>query len=152
MTFIPAFTGLGAPYWAPDARGAILGLTRGTGPAHLARAALEAIAHQSADVVEAMQSDVGSSLGELRVDGGASANNLLMQFQADLLDCSVNRPENIETTAMGAAFLAGYASGFWTSEQLDRCRQVDAYFHPSMPEPVRSQKRVAWKVAVQRIL
>ena len=152
VTMVPAFTGLGAPYWVPEARGAILGLTRGTSKAHLARATLEAIAHQSTDVVDAMTADAGRPLEELRVDGGASANGFLMQFQADMIVCPVNRPKAIETTALGAAFLAGLQVGFWTPEDLERCRQVDTIFHPRMPQQECIQKRAVWKAAVQRVI
>jgi glycerol kinase len=111
--FVPAFAGLGAPYWNPDARGTIVGITRGTQAAHIARAAVESIAYQTMDVLKAMEADAGLPIKELRVDGGATANNLLMQFQADLLQCKVIRPEITETTALGAAYLAGLAVGFW---------------------------------------
>src|SRR5574341_815513 len=114
---VPAFTGLGAPHWDPQARGALVGLTRGTGRAHIARAALESIAYQSADVLEAMQKDSGEKLQELRVDGGATANDLLMQFQADILGVPVVRPKVLETTALGAAYLAGLATSLWSSRE-----------------------------------
>lgn len=113
IVVVPAFTGLGAPYWDPDARGAILGITRGTGLAEIARATLDGIAHQVADVVEAMAADTGRPLEALRADGGASANDALMQLQADLLDLPVERPVVAETTALGTAYLAGLAVGFW---------------------------------------
>jgi glycerol kinase len=113
VCFVPAFAGLGAPYWNPDARGTMVGITRGTRAAHIARAALESIAYQTMDVLKAMEADAGVSIKELRVDGGATANNLLMQFQADLLRCKVIRPEITETTALGAAYLAGLSVGFW---------------------------------------
>src|SRR5208337_4790916 len=115
VCLVPAFAGLGAPHWDAYARGGIFGLTRGSTAAHIARAALEAIAFQSADLIGAMQKDSGIALAELRVDGGASANNLLMQFQADLLRVPVVRPKILETTALGAAYLAGLAVGFWKS-------------------------------------
>src|SRR5207302_9628221 len=110
---VPAFVGLGAPHWDPYARGAIFGLTRGSSAAHLARAALESIAYQSAEILTAMESDANIELSELRVDGGAAANNLLMQFQADVLGVPVVRPKVLETTALGAAYLAGLAIGYW---------------------------------------
>ena len=110
---VPAFTGLGAPYWDQYARGAILGLTRGAGKAHLIRATVESLAYQVNDVIQAMEKDAGVRLSSLRVDGGASANNFLMQFEADLLNAEVVRPSCIETTALGAAYLAGLATGFW---------------------------------------
>ena len=121
---VPAFTGLGAPHWDPYARGGIFGLTRGTTAGHIARAALEAIAFQSADVLEAMERDAGIKLAELRVDGGATANNLLMQFQADILGVPVVRPKVLETTALGAAYLAGLAVGYW--HDAARCRRQPA--------------------------
>jgi glycerol kinase len=117
---VPAFTGLGAPYWDPNARGTIVGITRGTSRAHLARAALESIAFQSADVLAAMQQDAGAPLTELRVDGGAAANDLLMQFQADLLGVPVVRPKILETTALGAAYLAGLTTSLWKSREERR--------------------------------
>ena len=118
MYLVPAFSGLGAPYWDPYARGALVGLTRGTTRAHIARAALEAVAYQNRDVLDAMARDSGAPLSALRVDGGAAANNFLCQFQADVLDVEVLRPAVIETTAMGAAFLAGVGAGSWTAADL----------------------------------
>ncbi|MCX2482765.1 glycerol kinase GlpK [Pedobacter sp. MR2016-24] len=127
--FVPAFAGLGAPYWEPDVRGTIIGLSRGTNQAHIARAALEAIAYQTMDVLKAMQADAGVEIKELRVDGGAAANDLLMQFQSDLLSCKVIRPTIIETTALGAAYLAGLAVGFWDSvEEIQQLWQADKEF------------------------
>jgi len=127
--FVPAFAGLGAPYWEPDVRGTIIGLSRGTNQAHIARAALEAIAYQTMDVLKAMQADAGVEIKELRVDGGAAANDLLMQFQSDLLSCKVIRPTIIETTALGAAYLAGLAVGFWESvEEIQQLWQADKEF------------------------
>ena len=122
MVFVPAFTGLGAPYWDQDVRGTISGLTRGTTRAHLARAALEGIAQQVADVVEAMAADAGSAPSQMNVDGGASANDFLMQLQADLLGCPVVRPAQLETTALGAAYLAGLGVGFWDSPDCGALR------------------------------
>ena len=122
VTFVPAFAGLGAPHWRPEARAAITGLTRGTTRGHLARAALEGIALQNYDILKAMESDSGKSLATLKVDGGASANNLLMQFQADVLDTRIDRPQILETTALGAAFLAGLGAGLWRSK--DEIRAV----------------------------
>jgi glycerol kinase len=119
--FIPAFAGLGAPHWDPEARGTIVGLTRGTTAGHLARAALQSIAYQTMDVLKAMEADSGTPIRELRVDGGATANNLLMQFQANLLNCKVIRPTIVETTALGAAYLAGLAAGYW--HDIDEIRQ-----------------------------
>ena len=136
---VPAFAGLGAPHWDPYARGTMVGLTRGTSAAHLARAALESIAYQSRDVVAAMQADAGLSLTELRVDGGATANTLLMQFQADILGVPVVRPRVTETSALGAAYLAGLAVGYWTDQsQLDAQWQVERIFEPRMPPDRRA--------------
>jgi glycerol kinase len=149
---VPAFTGLGAPWWDPHARGALLGLTRGSTRAHVARAALEAIAFQSADVLAAMQRDSAAPLTELRVDGGASANDLLMQFQADLLGVPVVRPRVIETTALGAACLAGLATGFWRDlDEIAARWQVDRRFEPAMPHEQAASRRAAWHEAVQRV-
>jgi len=132
VTFIPALTGLGAPYWNPNATGAIIGLTRGTTDAHIARAALEAIALRSMEIIVEMQKDAGVEFSSLKVDGGASNNNLLMQIQADLLNAEVVRPKETETTAMGAAFLAGLAVGFWSSkDEIKTMWQEDKIFYPS---------------------
>ncbi len=150
---VPAFTGLGAPYWDPHARGAIVGLTRGTSKAHIARAALESIAYQSAEVLEAMQTDSGERLAELRVDGGASANDLLMQFQADLLGVPVVRPKVLETTALGAAYLAGLTVNLWGSrEQLASHWQADKRFEPRMERSEAEARMARWREAVQRSL
>ena len=150
---VPAFTGLGAPWWKPDARGAILGLTRGTTRAHLARAALEALAYQIRDLADAMAADAGGALDVLNVDGGASANNFLMQFQADLLGCELRRPANTETTSLGAAYLAGLASGFWSgTDELRGLRETDDVFRRTM-EPERVDALLAgWHDAVRRVL
>ncbi|MEX2501551.1 MAG: glycerol kinase GlpK [Trueperaceae bacterium] len=148
---VPAFTGLGAPHWDPHARGAIVGLTRGTEAAHLARAALEGIAYQVHDVVRAMEADAGFGLHELRVDGGASRNDLLMQMQADLLQVPVVRPKVTETTALGAAYLAGLAVGFWPDRAtLTRQWQEDARFEPSMDDAEREAMLAGWAKAVGR--
>ena len=149
---VPAFTGLGAPWWDAEARGAMLGLTRGATRAHVARAALEAIAFQSADLLAAMQQDAAAPLTELRVDGGASANNLLMQFQADLLGVPVLRPRVLETTALGAANLAGLAAGFWAGpDELAAHWQLDRRFEPAMTR-ADAQSRIAdWHAAVARV-
>ncbi|MBS1130203.1 MAG: glycerol kinase [Proteobacteria bacterium] len=150
---VPAHTGLGAPYWDPFARGALFGMTRGTTRAHIARAALEAIAFQSADVLQAMEKDAGQSLSELRVDGGAARNDLLMQFQADLLGVPVVRPQVTETTALGAAYLAGLAVGFWQDEaELTALWRADRRFEPSMAEDRRSALFADWHRAVERSL
>jgi glycerol kinase len=148
---VPAFTGLGAPHWDPQARGAIVGLTRGTGRAHIARAALESIAYQSADVLEAMQKDSGEKLTELRVDGGATANDLLMQFQADILGVPVVRPKVLETTALGAAYLAGLAVGLWPSREALAARwQVGRRFEPQMDRAHAQELLAHWREAVRR--
>jgi len=147
----PAFAGLGAPHWDPYARGAILGMSRSTTKAHIARAILESIAYQTADVLEAMQDDSGVSLSELRVDGGASRNNLLMQFQADILGLSVVRPKVTETTALGAAYLAGLAVGFWNSMgEISSQWQVDQRFEPKMRATERSMLLLSWQRALRR--
>jgi len=149
--FVPAFAGLGAPHWDPYARGSIFGLTRGTTAGHLARAALESIAFQSADVLDAMQKDAGITLAELRVDGGATANDLLMQFQADVLGVPVVRPQVLETTALGAAYLAGLAVGYWKSvEEIAANWRVDRRFEPSMPRERVAELRAGWEKAVSR--
>ena len=149
--FVPAFAGLGAPHWDPYARGSIFGLTRGTNAAHLARAALESIAFQSADVLDAMQRDAGITLSELRVDGGAAANDLLMQFQADLLGVPVVRPKVLETTALGAAYLAGLAVGYWESERdIQSNWRIDRRFEPTMARERAAEMRAGWDKAVAR--
>ncbi len=149
--FVPAFVGLGAPHWDSDARGSIFGLTRGTTAGHIARAALESIAYQVADLMDAVQTDTGTSLRELRVDGGASANDALMQFQADILGVPVVRPSITETTALGAAFLAGLGVGFWRELQtiLD-LPQEERRFSPRMPQTKVEQLRKRWNEAVSR--
>ena len=132
---VPAFSGLGAPHWDSHARGTIVGITRGTNRAHLARATLEGIAFQVADVLDAMQNDAGSKIQELRVDGGAAQNNLLMQFQADIMQTPVVRPQITETTAMGAAYLAGLSTGFFPSlEAIESVWRVERRFEPSMSQ------------------
>jgi glycerol kinase len=149
--FVPAFTGLGAPYWDPHARGTIVGITRGTTRAHLARAALDAMAYQTADVVSAMEREADIALSELRVDGGASANGLTMQFQADLLGVPVVRPACIETTALGAAYLAGLQVGFWDSlDAIARQWREDTRFTPSMNGARREELLARWHRAVER--
>ncbi|HUJ85585.1 MAG TPA: glycerol kinase GlpK [Burkholderiales bacterium] len=150
---VPAFTGLGAPHWDPFARGAIVGLTRGSSRAHLARAALESIAYQVADLLQAMQQDAGESLTELRVDGGASANNLLMQFQADMLGVPVVRPRVLETTALGAAYLAGLTIGLWASPaQIASHWAEERRFEPQMDPAAAEDLRARWRAAVHRSL
>ena len=149
--FVPAFAGLGAPHWDPYARGAMYGLTRGTTAAHLARAVLESIAFQSADVLRAMEQDAGNRLAELRVDGGAAANDLLMQFQADLLGVPVVRPVVQETTALGAAYLAGLATGVWHNPgQLSALWQQDRVFTPKTSRDEAEQRMRGWRRAVER--
>ncbi|MEW6159345.1 MAG: glycerol kinase GlpK [Verrucomicrobiota bacterium] len=148
---VPAFAGLGAPHWDQYARGAIIGLTRGTNVRHLARAALEGIAFQVMDVLHAMESDAGIRLKELRVDGGASLNNLLMQFQADLLGVPVVRPRTSETTALGAAYLAGLAVGYWQNQdEIARQWQADEKFTPGMTAAVRKRLCLGWEKALER--
>jgi len=148
--FVPAFAGLGAPYWNPDARGTIVGITRGTQAAHIARASLESIAYQTMDVLKAMEADAGISIKELRVDGGATANNLLMQFQADLLNCKVIRPEITETTALGAAYLAGLAVGFWkNTDEIAHWWKSEKEFLPSAAPAAMQAGIESWKQAVR---
>jgi glycerol kinase len=151
VVFVPAFTGLGAPYWRPDAKGAITGLTRGSTIAHVARAALESIAFQSAALLLAMERDGGAPITELRVDGGASVNDLLMQFQADLLGIPVVRPGVVETTALGAAYLAGLAAEVWPgTEQLSRQWRAERRFEPAMARAQAAGLMAAWEQAVGR--
>jgi len=152
VVVVPAFTGLGAPHWKPDARGAMFGITRGTTPAHIVRAALESIAFQTMDVMEAMKSDGGVTLDLLRVDGGASRNNFLMQFQADVLNVPVDRAQQLETTALGAAFLAGLGAGvFKNADALQRARHSDRVFEPQMGDDERASLRQRWRDAVRRV-
>ena len=149
--FVPALSGLGAPYWDPRARGTIVGITRGTTRAHLARATLEAIAFQSAELIEAMAADSGIALSELRVDGGATASNLLMQTQADLLGVPVVRPRVTETTALGAAYLAGLAVGFWKDEaEIASLWSRERTFDPSLTRDAAANRLATWKRAVER--
>jgi glycerol kinase len=149
--FVPAFTGLGSPHWDSYARGTLIGLTRGTTRAHVARAALDGIAYQVADVLRAMQADAGMPVTELRVDGGAAANDLLMQFQADLLGVPVVRPRQLESTAQGAAYLAGLAIGYWRDEaEIRSLWKVDRVFEPSMDEARRAEFLAGWAKALGR--
>jgi len=155
VMFVPAFTGLGAPYWNAEARGAIVGLTRGSTVAHIARAALESIAFQSAALLSAMSRDAvaagGAPVSELRVDGGACVNNLLMQFQADLLGIPVVRPQVIETTALGAAYLAGLSCGVYANlAELASQWQVERRFHPTMPRERAAELMARWERAVRQ--
>ncbi len=148
---VPAFTGLGAPYWDPDARGTIVGLTRGTSRAHLVRATLEAIAYQSTDLLRCFESDLGTKAFQLQVDGGATSNDFLMQFQSDVMGVAVRRPKVLETTALGAAYLAGLASGFWESKkQIAKNWQEDRYFEPQISDARREELYAGWLRAVGR--
>ena len=148
---VPAFAGLGAPHWDMYARGAILGLTRGAGRNHIIRASLESIAYQTADVLKAMESDTGISLTALNVDGGASANNFLMQFQADIVGRSIHRPVIRETTALGAAYLAGLAVGFWQDlDEIKQVREIEACFDAAMGVQIRENLLRGWHKAVER--
>ncbi len=150
---VPAFVGLGAPHWSSDARGLITGLTRAAGKAHIVRATLESIAYQTRELVDAMQADSGEQLAELRVDGGAAANDFLMQFQADILGKPVVRPSNVETTALGAAFLAGLAAGVWKDlDEIESFWGVDRRFEPAMSESRRDELYSGWKAAVARAI
>jgi glycerol kinase len=148
---VPAFVGLGAPYWDQYARGIIVGLTRGVTKAHVIRATVESLAYQSADVIKAMEADAGTDIRAVRVDGGACANNFLMQFQSDILNTDVIRPKVIETTALGAAYLAGLAVGYY-KDQHDILQNVavDQTFKPSMRESERARLLAGWKEAVKR--
>jgi len=147
---VPAFAGLGAPHWDMYARGAIFGLTRDTGRAHIAKATLESLAYQTKDILKAMEYDSGLQLQNLRVDGGACANNHLMQFQADILDTEVHRPEVIESTAMGAAFLAGIQVGLWTQADIDQNRPMNRIFKPTFDRVKRKRLYANWQKAVER--
>lgn len=147
---VPAFTGLGAPYWNPYARGTIVGLTRGCRKEHFIRAALESIAYQSMDVIKAMEEDAGVPLSGLKVDGGASANNFLMKFQADLMGAEVYRPKLIETTALGAAYLAGLTVGYWKNREEAKANwQLGRTFHPDIAEEDREKLISGWHRAVR---
>jgi glycerol kinase len=148
---VPAFAGLGAPHWDPYARGTLIGITRGTSSGHIARAALESIAYQVADLLDAMSTDAGIPLKELRVDGGAATNDMLMQFQADLLGVPVVRPAVTETTALGAAYLAGIAVGYWKSaDAVSGQWRVDRRFEPAMPRAAANALRERWTEALER--
>jgi len=150
VVFVPAFTGLGAPYWNPHARGTIVGLTRGTTRAHIARAVLDAIVVQCAEVVTAMTHDAGTALGELRVDGGAAANDLLLQLQADMLGCDVVRPATLETTALGAAYVAGVQAGVWRDfDEVSRQWRVSKRFSPKIDTATRDERLAAWQRAIR---
>ena len=148
---VPAFVGLGAPYWDPYARGAVLGITRGANKNHLVRATLESLAYQTNDLIQAMTDDLGSCLVSLKVDGGACANNFLMQFQSDVLNCKVERPVCIETTSLGAAYLAGLATGYWKNkEDVLQNWQVDRTFEPAMDDSKRQEMLAGWSKAVEK--
>lgn len=150
---VPAFTGLGAPYWDMNAKGAIFGLTRGTKREHLVRATLESIVYQCVDVLDCIQEDTDIKIKRLKVDGGASANSFLLQFQSDMLNVEVNRPKVLETTAMGACFLAGLAVGFWKDfDEIKKVWNTDKVFVPNMSDEVREEKMKGWKKAVSRTL
>ncbi len=149
--FVPAFTGLGAPYWDMYARGCIMGLTRGVNRAHIARAVLECIAYQVTDLLTAMRADSGIALSELRVDGGASVSDIMMQIQSDMICTGVNRPKTVETTALGAAYMAGLAVGFWeNTDEIEKIRRVDRVFTPQLAENERIKRLSGWKKAVER--
>jgi glycerol kinase len=151
VVLVPAFAGLGAPHWDPYARGTLLGMTRGTTAAHIARAAVEAIAYQSAELLAAMQKDAAIPVAEIRADGGAARNDMLMQFQADLLGVPVLRPRVTETTALGAAYLAGLAVGFWDSkEEIAAQWQCERRFEPAMSADRRAALLARWARAVER--
>jgi len=148
--FVPAFVGLGAPYWDPYARGAMFGITRSTTKAHVTRAVLESMAYQTADVVNVMKKEVGTTYCSLRVDGGASANNLLLQFQSDIMGSNIIRPKCIETTALGASFLAGLATGIYSSQnEIASIWQIDREFTPAMSEFERDERLRKWHKAVR---
>ncbi|SFP90615.1 glycerol kinase [Lachnospiraceae bacterium XBB1006] len=147
---VPAFAGIGAPYWNPYARGSIFGITRGCEKEHFIRATLESLAYQTCDVIRAMERDAGVDLNNLKVDGGASANEFIMQFQADVIGAEVHRPKHIETTALGVAYLAGLAAGYWESqEEIKKNWQLGVTYMPQMPEAIRKEKLKGWQRAVK---
>jgi glycerol kinase len=149
---VPAFVGLGAPYWDSEARGAVVGLTRGVKREHIIRATLDSLAYQTRDVVDTMVAESAGPLETLRADGGACQNDFLMQFQADILDAAVDRPKVVETTATGAAFLAGLGVGLWKSTaELEHVRKVDRVFRPKMKQAERDRLYSGWKRAVDRV-
>ena len=153
VVVVPAYAGLGAPHWNPHARGTIFGITRGTTDAHIARATLESIAFQTYDVLKAMEADAGLPIAELRVDGGATVNDLMMQFQSDILGVQVLRPEVIETTALGAAYLAGLSVGYWKSvDEISAQWKVSGRFKPNMEEGLKKSKLQLWQKAIQAVL
>jgi len=151
VTFVPALTGLGAPHWDPQATGLFTGITRGTEAGHLARAVLEGIAFQNADILTAMQKDLGKPLTSLNVDGGAAANNFLMQFQSDVLGVKLRRPKYLETTSLGAVFAAGLGAGIWTDlSEIEKTWKQDREFDPTMPTSERAKALARWEMAVRR--
>ena len=151
VEFVPALTGLGAPHWAPNARGEITGLTRGTTKAHIARATLESMALQNADILKAMEKDLKKKIKVLRVDGGASKNNLLMQLQADYLQARVDRPQQIETTAIGAAYLAGIGYGHWKNvNEIKKIWRKDCEFKPALGKKALALRLVRWNKVIAK--
>ncbi len=153
VVFVPALTGLGAPYWEPGATGMFTGITRGTNRGHMARAVLEGIAFQNVDILQAMQKDLGKPLSHLNVDGGASANNLLMQFQSDVLGVKLHRPRYLETTSLGAIFAAGLGAGIWTDlEEIEKTWQADRSFEPAFTDKQRAEALARWHTAVNRVV
>ena len=152
LIVVPAFVGLGAPYWDPYARGAVMGITRGANKNHLVRATLESLAYQTRDLIDAMTDDLGTRITSLKVDGGACSNNFLMQFQSDILNCTVKRPVCVETSSLGAAYLAGLAVGYWENkEDVVHNWQTDRIFEPSMEDEKREELLKGWKKAVSRV-
>ena len=147
---VPAFAGLGAPYWDQYSRGAIFGLTRDTGKDHIIKAALESIAYQTRDVKKAMEQDSGINISSLMVDGGATANDYLMQFQSDILGVEVDRPAITESTALGAAYLAGLTAGVWTLDEIKKVRKTEKKFEPSIDKTAREKLYKGWQEAVKR--
>ncbi|MEH6659994.1 FGGY-family carbohydrate kinase, partial [Leeuwenhoekiella marinoflava] len=150
LYFVPTFNGMGAPYWDSEAKGSIQGLSFNTGRKELIKATIEAMAYQVSDLLNSMIEDSGKQLKELKVDGGASVNNYLMQFQADILDTRVDRPVMLEVTALGAAFLAGIKAGIWTKKDIASVRNVDTIFEPQMEVRLRNYKKEGWNLAVAR--
>jgi glycerol kinase len=153
VEFVPALAGLGAPYWAPEARGTVTGLTRGSGKGEIARATLDAMALQNVDILMAMEADIGKPMTALKVDGGASANNLLMQLQSDYLNRPITRPEVIETTVAGACFLAGLGEGVWASaDEIARVWRSDRVFEVQLTDAERADRMTSWQLAIDRTL
>jgi glycerol kinase len=148
--FVPALTGLGAPHWDSTARGAIFGITRGTTQAHLTRAALESIAFQVDELLQTLSDDCGAPVAELRIDGGAAKNNLMAQFQADISNINIVRPKNLETTALGAAYLAGLAVGFWSMGAINKGQEIDQRFRPLMSKEQVGKLKYYWQKATAR--